>query len=296
MGRAWKIPIHLSDVAMRALTLSETTFGWVHMNTRTWNFPARTLPCCHDQCHSRHVSQVVMSWLTATHIKTSHNSKISWYLKKHPWCTQNKKKSLESSTCLEISSSYNSVKTHTNTISFSFLKMWRSKTWYLRVIKHCPVRVFQKIDVVLNALLVALWLVQAELQVLQTHFKLFLCLQINIGTLNFLGICTIKLTIGMNSVQSEHPAQDSLPFTGQGKHLLCACSVEDAAALCPFGSSQLQAPGFWSEGPLLWKQPGPLPCWPGQVEKNWITWQSVRHHFSKQTYLVQKIRNQLNRM
>lgn len=47
-----------------------------------------------------------------------------------------------------------------------------------------------------------------------------------------------------------------------------ACSGGEASARCPFCSSRLPAPGFSSEGPLLWKQPGPLPCWPGGVKQN----------------------------
>lgn len=102
-------------------------------------------------------------------------------------------------------------------LSLSFSKIWWSKTWCLQsFVKHCPVRVFEKINIVLNALLVALWLVQAELQVLQMHFELFLCLRMKIRTLSFLGICTIKVASMMNSVQSEHLACHRFPLHAQG--------------------------------------------------------------------------------
>lgn len=57
-----------------------------------------------------------------------------------------------------------------------------------------------------------------------------------------------------------------------------ACSGGEASARCPFCSSRLPAPGFSSEGPLLWKQPGPLPCWPGRVKQNGdaISWISQK--------------------
>lgn len=72
--------------------------------------------------------------------------------------------------------------------------------------KHCRVRPFEKVNIVLNALLVALGLLQAELQVLQTHLKLFLRLQIKM----------LVLTSRMNSVQSGH-GRRSLPLPHMGK-------------------------------------------------------------------------------
>lgn len=58
--------------------------------------------------------------------------------------------------------------------------------------KHCCVRAFEKINIALDALFVALWLLQAELQVLHTDLKLFLSLQIKIlvltsSRMNFAG-------------------------------------------------------------------------------------------------------------
>lgn len=53
------------------------------------------------------------------------------------------------------------------------------------------------------------------------------------------------------------------------QHSPSACSGEEASARYPFCSSLLPAPGFWSEGFVLWKQLGLLPYWPGDVEKNW---------------------------
>lgn len=137
----------------------------------------------------------------------------------------------------------------------SFSKIWWSKSWYLQsLIKHGRVRVFEKINVVLNALFVALWLVEAELQVLQTHLELFLCLQIKIQTHSELSqIFTWQHISGC--IKDEF----SIVWYSQW-----SCSGEEASARCPFCSSRLPAPGFWSEGPLVWRQPGLLPCWPGK--------------------------------
>lgn len=66
-------------------------------------------------------------------------------------------------------------------------KVRGSKSGHLRpFVEHSCVKLFEKIHIVLNALFVALWLVQAQLQVLQTHFKLFLSLQVEIQPHNFL--------------------------------------------------------------------------------------------------------------
>lgn len=87
------------------------------------------------------------------------------------------------------------------------MKIWGTKTCCLQsFVKHCRVRAFEKINIVLNALLVALGLLQAELQVLQTHLKLFLCLQIKM----------LVLTSRMNSVQSGR-RQRTLPLPHTGK-------------------------------------------------------------------------------
>lgn len=43
--------------------------------------------------------------------------------------------------------------------------------------KHCRVRAFEKVNVALDALFVVLRLLQAELQVFETHLKLLLSLQ-----------------------------------------------------------------------------------------------------------------------
>lgn len=43
--------------------------------------------------------------------------------------------------------------------------------------KHCRVRAFEKVNVALDALFVALRLLQADLQVLHTQLKLFLSLR-----------------------------------------------------------------------------------------------------------------------
>lgn len=75
------------------------------------------------------------------------------------------------------------------------MKIWGTKTCCLQsFMKHCRVRAFEKVNIVLNALLAALGLLQAELQVLQTHLKLFLRLQIEM----------LVLTSRTNSVQSGH--------------------------------------------------------------------------------------------
>lgn len=87
------------------------------------------------------------------------------------------------------------------------------------LVKHCLIGVFEKINVVLNALLVALRLVQAELQVLQTHLKLFLCLQVKIQTDRYLlGLNTPQVASRMNSVQSDPAPCQSVALCAQEKH------------------------------------------------------------------------------
>lgn len=54
----------------------------------------------------------------------------------------------------------------------------------------------------------------------------------------------------MNSIQSEHSII-MLP---------CACSDEEASFHYPADFCLLQAPGFWCEGPLLWKELALWPC------------------------------------
>lgn len=105
------------------------------------------------------------------------------------------------------------------------MKIRGTKTCCLQsFMEHCRVRAFEKINIVLNALLVALGLLQAELQVLQTHLKLFLCLQIKM----------LALTSRMNSVQQSLP----LPYTGKREpHLVLALTkkpqlVVPSALLC----------------------------------------------------------------
>lgn len=68
--------------------------------------------------------------------------------------------------------------THRNTQTLS-RKVWGSEPWRLQpFVEHSCVKLFEEVYVVLNALLVALWLVQTQLQVLQTHLKLFLSLRV----------------------------------------------------------------------------------------------------------------------
>lgn len=134
------------------------------------------------------------------------------------------------------------------------------------LIKHCFVRVFEEINIVLNALFVALWLVQAQLQILQTHLKLFLCLQITTNRINQI------------MTPQQHISAlwwiNFLPFCKTAKYSQWACSGGEASAHYFFYFSLLLAPGLWSGGSPLWQEPVLLPCWPGEVEKLKIIWQS----------------------
>lgn len=122
-------------------------------------------------------------------------------------------------------------------------------------VKHCCVRAFEKVNIALDALLVALWLLQAELQVFQTHLELFLSLQ----TENT-GVDTTKAACG--PVTAVEALGTHCPFLRETSP--CACSGGGASARSPSCSSPPPGWGFYFEGPLLCKQPGLSPCWPGQ--------------------------------
>lgn len=143
------------------------------------------------------------------------------------------------------------------------MKIWGTKTCSLQsFVKHCRVRAFEKINIVLNALLVALGLLQAELQVLQTHFKLFLCLQIKM----------LVLTSRMNSVQPRH-GQRSLPSPHTGKretYLVLALAkksqlVVPSALLC-FQLQDFILKGLFSGNSLVF--------YPVDLNKSKINWEN----------------------
>lgn len=110
-------------------------------------------------------------------------------------------------------------------------KVRGSKSGHLRpFVEHSCVKLFEKIHIVLNALFVALWLVQAQLQVLQTHFKLFLSLQVKMQFPRFNTVTTACT----RSIRCER-SKLTLP---------CVCSDEAASFHYPAGFSPLQAPRF----------------------------------------------------
>lgn len=139
------------------------------------------------------------------------------------------------------------------------MKIWWTKISCLRSVvcmKHCCVWALEKVNIALDALFVALWLLQAELQVLQTHLKLFLSLQnkmfvLKSSRMNFAPVTAVQtLATQFASVSRETPP--------------CACSGEEASAQSPSCSSPPPVLRFYFEGPLLGKRPGLSPCWPGQ--------------------------------
>lgn len=65
---------------------------------------------------------------------------------------------------------------------FILVERWPRTGCRRSLVKHALVRVLEEIHVVLNALFVALWLVQAELQVFHTHLKLLFSLKVHTDT------------------------------------------------------------------------------------------------------------------